>query len=172
MFINTSKCRYIFAITSVLLLGSVSAAQANDTGVYIGGGLGYYDIDDGDLDDHDRVIKTLVGYQVNSFFGVEAAWTDFNRVNNNGDRFEADGKGLAAVLSLPIGIFVKGGQFWWSSDAALSGTSDSSHGNDPFWGVGFKFGLGEHFALRLEAERYDVQSSHVNTYTAGLDYKF
>lgn len=156
----------------MLLLGSVTASQAGDTGIYVGAGLGSYKINNDNLADNDRVIKTLVGFQLNSLFAIEGAWTDFNRVNNNGDRFEADGKGLAAVLSLPLGIFVKGGQFWWSSDAVLSSTSQSTNGNDLFWGVGFKFGFSKHLALRLEAERYDVLDSHINTYTAGLDFKF
>jgi OmpA-OmpF porin, OOP family len=169
---NTIKFSYIFGITAVLLLGSVTTSQADDSGIYVGAGLGSYKVNNGSPADNDRVIKTLVGFQFNSLFAIEGAWTDFNRVNNNGDRFEADGKGLAAVLSLPLGIFVKGGQFWWSSDAVLSSTSQSTNGNDLFWGVGFKFGFSKHLALRLEAERYDVLDSHINTYTAGLDFKF
>jgi hypothetical protein len=169
---NTNKFMNIFGITTALLLGSVTAVQAESPGVYVGAALGSYNINDGNLDNNDRVLKTLVGLQLNNFFAIEGAWTDFNRANNGGDTFEADGHGLAAVLSLPVGLFVKGGQFWWSSNAVLSSTAQSSNGNDPFWGVGFKFGLGEHLALRLEAERYDVLNSHIKTYTAGLDFKF
>ncbi len=169
---KTNKFNYIIAITSALLLASLSTAQAQGTGLYVGAGLGSYDINDDNLRDNDRVLKTLVGYQLSGFFGIEGAWTDFNRVNNNGDRFEADGKGLALVLSLPLGIFVKGGQFWWSSDAVLSSTARSSNGNDPFWGAGIRLGFSDHLALRLEAERYDVLDSNINTYTAGLDIRF
>ena len=48
----------------------------------------------------------------------------------------------------------------------------SSKGNDPLWGAGFKFGFNDHLALRLEAERYDVADTHLNTVTAGLKFKF
>ena len=168
----TNRFSYICALSSVLMLGTVSSAQAGGTGLYLGAGLGSYDINDSNLRDNDRVLKTLVGYKFGGFLGVEGAWTDFNRVNNNGDRFEADGKGLALVLRLPLGIFVKGGQFWWSSDAVLSSTSQSSNGNDPFWGAGMKIGFSDNVALRLEAERYDVSDSHINTYTVGLDLEF
>lgn len=169
---NTKQFRNIFAITSVLLLGSVTPVHAESPGIYVGAALGSYNIDDGNLDDNDRVLKTLIGFQLNSFFGIEAAWTDFNRVNNGGDRFESDGQGVAAALSLPLGIFVKAGQFWWDSDSVFSGTSQSSNANDPFWGVGFKFNFTDNLALRLEAERYDVLNTYINTYTAGLDLKF
>jgi hypothetical protein len=169
---RTNKFNNIFGITTALLLGPVTAAQAESPGVYIGAAMGSYNINDGDLDNNDRVLKTLVGLQFSSFFAIEGAWTDFNRVNNGNDRFESDGHGVAAVLSLPLGIFVKGGQFWWSTDSVFGGTSQSSNGNDPFWGVGFKFGFSDNLALRLEAERYDVQNTNIRTYTAGLDFKF
>ena len=169
---QTKKFRNIFGITTALLLSSVTTVQAENSGVYVGAAMGSYNINEGTLDNNDRVLKTLVGLQFNSFFAIEGAWTDFNRVNNGIDRFESDGHGVAAVLSLPVGIFVKGGQFWWNSNTVLSSVSQSSNGNDPFWGVGFRFGLGEHLALRLEAERYAVLNTNIKTYTAGLDFKF
>lgn len=169
---KTHKFRNIFGIITALLLGSATTAQAESPGVYVGAALGSYNINDGSLDNNDRVLKTLIGLQFNDFLAIEGAWTDFNRVNNNGDRFEADGRGVAAVLSLPLGIFVKGGQFWWGSEAIFSSTSKSSNGNDPFWGAGIRFDLSDHLALRLEAERYDVLNTHIKTYTAGLDFKF
>ncbi len=169
---KTNKFMKISGITSVLLLTSLTAAQAEDSGIYIGAAAGSYNINDGNLDNNDRVLKTLVGLQFNNFFAIEGAWTDFNRVNNGNDRFESDGQGVAAVLSLPLGIFVKGGQFWWNTDTVFSSTPQSSNGNDPFWGVGFKFDFNDHLALRLEAERYDVFNTRIKTYTAGLDFKF
>ena len=49
----------------------------------------------------------------------------------------------------------------------------SSNSIDPFWGAGFKFGFNDHLVvLRLEAERYDVSDTHLNTVTAGLELKF
>lgn len=169
---KTNKLRNVLGITIALLFGVVTAAQAEISGVYVGAAVGAYNINDGNLDNNDRVIKTLVGLQLNSFFAIEGAWTDFNRVNNGGDRFESDGYGVVGVLSLPIGLFVKGGQFWWDSNAVVNGASQSGDGHDPFWGVGFRFGLSNVLALRLEAERYGVVNTHINTYTAGLDFRF
>lgn len=174
MNINTFKS--VPVLTAALLLGSVTAVQAQETGLYIGAGWGSYEINENSLDDNDDVIKTLVGIQFTGMFGIEGSWTDFNRINNGGDRFEADGRGLAAVLSLPVGassaFFIKGGQFWWDADSAISSVSQSTNGNDPFWGAGVKLGFNDALALRLEVERYDVMNAQVKTLTAGLDYRF
>ena len=173
---NIHKLKSLSVITAGLLISSMTTVQANESGVYIGAGMGSYSINVNNLDKNDDVIKTLIGVQVNDMFGLEASMTDFDRINNGGDRFEADGHGLAAVLSFPVGessaLFVKGGQFWWDADASISNTSQSSNGNDPFWGAGFKFGFTEALALRLEAERYDVINAHVKTFTLGVDYRF
>lgn len=169
---NSNKIYNIISLTVVLLVGSLSTAYADVRGFYAGAGFGSYNIKDGNLDNNDRVLKALVGYQFLNFIGIEGSWTDFNRVSNGNDRFEADGVGVAAVVTFPFGIFVKGGQFWWDSDAVLSNTQRSNDGIDPLWGVGYKLGFTEHLALRLEAERYDVNSIHLYTYTAGIDYKF
>jgi len=108
--------------------------------------------------------------------GLEASWTDFNRLNNGNDRFGADGKGLAALVSFPLGtastVFLKGGQFWWDSDSSLGSSLGAKKGHDPFWGAGFKYGFNEHLAFRLEAERYDVASTNLKTVMAGLEFKF
>lgn len=173
---KTKKLYPLTAITAALLLGSTAAVQAQSPGIYVGAAWGGYSINESNLDANDDVFKTLIGFQFSPLFGLEGSWTDFNRVNNAGDRFEADGRGLSGVLSMPIGntssAFFKGGQFWWDSDAFLYGVADNSNGNDLFFGLGLKFGFNETLAFRLEAERYEVLNTHLNTYTAGFDFKF
>ena len=100
---NIHKLKSLSVITAGLLISSMTTAQANESGAYIGAGMGSYSIDVNNLDKNDDVIKALIGMQFNDMFGVEASLTDFDRVNNGGDRFEGDGHGLAAVLSLPVG---------------------------------------------------------------------
>lgn len=170
------KLSSLIGLSAALVLGPLTAAHAQSPGIYLGASWGAYSIKKSNLDKNDHVLKAVVGGQFNNWFGLEGSWTDFNRMNNGGDRFKADGKGLAAVLSMPVGTtssaFVKGGQFWWNSDSSLGGSLGASKGHDPFWGAGFKFGFNDHLALRLEAERYDVSATHLNTVTAGLEFKF
>jgi OmpA-OmpF porin, OOP family len=171
-----AKLGSLIGLSTVLLLGPVTAAQAEKTGLYVGAALGAYSIDESNLSDNSHVLKAYVGGQFTDWFGVEGSWTDFNSVENGGYSFEADGVGLAAVISLPIGdtssVFIKGGQFWWNSDSSLGGTLDASSGNDPFWGVGVKLGFNDYLAFRLEVERYDVAAINLYTLMAGLEFKF
>lgn len=171
-----NKLSSLIGLSTLLLLGPLTAAQAQKTGLYVGAAVGAYSIDESNLSDNDRVLKGYVGGQFTNWFGVEGSWTDFNRVDNGGDTFEADGAGLAVVFSLPMGstssLFVKGGQFWWNSDSFLGGTLGASDGSDPFWGAGVKVGFNDHLAIRLEVERYDVADARLYSFMGGLEFKF
>lgn len=172
-----TKLRSLLGLSTVLLLGPLTAAQAQKPGLYVGAAVGAYSIDESNLNENDRVLKAYVGGQFTNWLGVEGSWTDFNRVDNSGgDKFEADGAGAAVVLSLPMGstssLFVKGGQFWWNSDSVLGGTLGASDGNDPFWGAGVKVGFNDHLRIRLEVERYDVAEIKLYTLMGGLEFKF
>src|SRR5438552_2952957 len=109
-----------------LLLVPFAAAYADRPGIYLGASGGAYRIDESNLSDNDNLVKGFVGGQFNPWFGIEGQWTDFNRLDKGGSRFDADGKGLAAVISFPFSdtssIFIKGGEFWWDSDSSLGAT--------------------------------------------------
>ena len=161
---------------SAVFLPVPLAAYADQPGVYLGASWGGYRINESDLDDHANLVKGYVGGQFTDWFGIEGQWTDFNRLDNGNSRFDADGKGLAAVLSLPLAptssFFLKGGQFWWDSNSALGGVVGDKDGNDPFWGAGFKLGFNKNLAMRLEYERYDVSKINLDTATIGLQFNF
>lgn len=171
------KLSTLIGLSTALLLGPLTAVQAQRPGLYVGAAVGAYRIDESNLSDNDSVLKAYVGGQFTDWFAVEGSWTDFNLVKHAGNTFEADGGGLAAVFSLPMGssssIFVKGGQFWWNSDSNLGTTlGATANGNDPFWGIGGKFGFSDHLALRVEVERYDVAKINLYTLMGGLEFKF
>ncbi len=174
------KTRKLLALMGLpaLLLVPFTAAQAERPGLYIGGSWGAYRINESNLDEHDDVIKAFAGVQFNNWFGVEGSWVDFNRTSNpNGSsRFEADGRGLAAVFSVPFSesssFFAKVGQFWWKADSVLGSTVGERDGHDIFYGAGFKFGFNKYLAWRLEAERYDVTDVRLDTVSVGLQFNF
>ncbi|MCC6301320.1 MAG: porin family protein [Gammaproteobacteria bacterium] len=166
-------------LPGALLLTSLSlplTVHAEPPGIYLGGAWGAYSLDESDLDDHDDLLKAYIGGQFNSWFGVEGSWLDFNRMNNDDSSFESDGKGLAAVFSLPFSdassFYIKGGQFWWSARSRLGGVLADDDGNDPFYGAGLKLGFTERLALRLEWERYDVSEVDLDTASVGLQFTF
>jgi OmpA-OmpF porin, OOP family len=170
------KLGSVIGFSAVLLLGPLSAAQAQSPGLYVGASWGAYSIKESSLNENEGVMKAVFGGQFNSWLALEGSWVDFNDANNSGDRYEADGKGLAVLLSMPVGktseTFVKIGQFWWNSDSYLGGALGASSGNDPFYGIGFKLGFNDHLSLRSELERYHVADARLNTLTVGLEFKF
>ena len=85
-----SKLSALIGLSTVLLLGPLTAAQAQKPGLYVGAAVGAYSIDESNLSDNDHVWKAYVGGQFTNWFGVEGSWTDFNRVDNGGDTFEAE----------------------------------------------------------------------------------
>ncbi len=163
----------LFVLVSLpaVLLPVPFAAYADRPGVYLGASGGGYRINESDLHDNDNLVKGFVGGQINEWFGIEGQWTDFNRLDNGGSRFDADGKGLAAVFSFGP-LFLKGGEFSWDSDSVIGGTVSDKDGNDPFWGAGLKLDFNRNLALRLEYERYDVSNVKLDAATAGLQFKF
>jgi OOP family OmpA-OmpF porin len=153
-----------------------AVAQARP-GLYFGGSWGAYSINDDDFDEKDDMLKGFVGLQFNDWFGLEASRVDFNRTDNSDaeGNFEGDGNGLAAVINFPLGtnsaIFVKGGQFWWDAHVSIGGFDEDADGDDAFFGGGLKLGLSEHVALRLEVERYDLDTD-VDTASVGVQFQF
>ncbi len=163
-------------LPALLLASSITVAHADIPGIYVGGSWGAYRIDESNLDDNDDLLKAFGGVQLNNWFGIEGSWVDFSRVNNGGSNFNADGKGIAAVFTLPISdtssVYAKVGQFWWEADSTLGGTVASGDGDDPFFGAGFKIGINKHLALRLEVERYEVSHVDLDTASIGLQVNF
>lgn len=163
-------------LPAVLLVSFMSAAYADRPGFYAGGAWGAYRINEGDLDDNDDMLKAFGGVQFNSWFGVEGSWVDFNRMNSDNDNFEADGKGVAAVFTMPLSdtssIYGKIGNYWWEADSSLGSAVGSSDGDDLFFGGGFKFAFNKLLALRLEVERYEVNNVDLDTATVGLQVNF
>jgi hypothetical protein len=175
---RTNKIIPAIGLVSALALAPIATSNAApEKGFYLGGAWGAYQITEGSLDDNDDLLRVFGGVQITEWFGVEAQWADFNRQsNNNGERFEADGAGVAAVFSLPIGdrsaFFGKIGNFWWKSDANFGGQVRSGDGDDVFGGAGFLLGFNRHVGLRLEWERYDVNKADVDTFSAGVQFTF
>ncbi|HEX7044587.1 MAG TPA: outer membrane beta-barrel protein [Burkholderiales bacterium] len=165
-------CKWIASILAALSLVAAGSTAAY-AGPYAGASWGAWSVDESELDENDDLWKAYGGWQ-GDLLGVEATWVDFSHAGTGTQSFEADGWGLSAVLSFPVGrttsLFAKAGQFWWDSRTVLGGVASSPDGNDPFYGVGLKFG--GPIALRLEWERFDIADVDVDTYSIGVQIGF
>jgi hypothetical protein len=170
----------------VLALGgtaTVSYAQDNTSGFYLGAGVGQFnvqidDIDQTDnaierLDDDDAAWKAFAGYRINPYFALEAAYIDFGNPStrseasgSSGDyRVQLQGFAPYVIGTIPVGpveLFGKIGYYFYDVDLRadiddpLRPDIDSSESDeDLLYGVGIGATFFEHLNARLEYERID-----------------
>jgi hypothetical protein len=169
--------------------GSLACSSAfaqdveNDEGLYIGGGIGQFNVRIDDLDDTDEAVETLddedtawkafVGWRMNPFFALELAYIDFGGPN---DRFEGEGSsgdftvdisGFAPYLigTIPIGpveLFGKVGYYFYDidfevdiDDPTFLDVDGGASDEDLLYGFGVGMTLFERLNARLEYEMID-----------------
>ena len=180
------------AVFSLLLLGviggmSLAASAASADGdkqfVYLGGGLGYGRLDsqdytnaDGNLTNSGVSWKGVAGYHLNRIVAVEGQYIDFGADNRGNDKVKATGWTLGAVLSLPVDgpvtPYAKLGLLNWETRNRFNGISRNQTGSDLGYGLGVRFSLAEDLDLRGEYERFDMDQTKVDSFSAVLQYKF
>jgi opacity protein-like surface antigen len=73
-------------------------------------------------------------------------------------------------------LFGKAGLVMWDTDVRVSSgpwsVSGSENGTDLAYGVGAAYKLGNKFALRVEWEIFDLDSTDVNMISGGVDFRF
>ena len=156
-------------------------ADENDEGLYIGGGVGQFnlkldDVDQTDeaiesLDDSDTAWKAFVGWRMNPYFSLEVAYVDFGGPS---DRFETSGSGgdfradisgfepsiLGTIPLGPVELFGKLGYLFYDVDASVDldngpDFDSSSSENDFTYGAGVGMTFFERLHARLEYQRID-----------------
>jgi opacity protein-like surface antigen len=156
-------------------------ADENDEGLYIGGGVGQFNvqIDDVDqtdeaierLDDDDTAWKAFVGWRMNPYFALELAYIDFGGPSDSFDAsgssgdFQVELSGFAPYVigTIPVGpleLFGKVGYYFYDVDASVDldngpDLDSSSSENDLLYGAGVGFTLFQRLNARLEYEKID-----------------
>lgn len=172
------------AVALALSAGTASAqTEDNDSGFYLGAGVGQFnvkidDIDDTDeavqsLDDSDRSWKGFIGWRFNKYIAVEAAWIDFGEATDDfsssgtsGDyRVRVSGIAPYVIGTIPLGpveLFGKAGYYFYDVDAStdldqpLSPSFNSKSSEQDFvYGAGVGVTFLQHLNVRLEYERID-----------------
>lgn len=165
-------------IASLAALGiALTAGPAfadENSGLYLGVGLGDFsseiddieDVDDVDIDfDEDNdASKIFGGWRLNRFVALQLDYIDFGNSSVAVDLldFEAEAEGLAPSIvgTLPLGpieLFARGGIVFYDLDVNLNGDSviDES-GEDVVYGAGLGLTLLQRLALRAEYEVIEI----------------
>ena len=168
------------ALLAVLAGASAFGAQAADKGFYAGAGVGQSYVDERDYDDEDTAFSVFGGYQFNRYFGLEAGYADFGKLEprGNGDELEANSVYLTAVGTVPFtdnfSAYAKAGFQRWDLDTAtpsIVGNDDDS-GTDPTYGVGLQYRFTDHLALRGEYSRFEVEDTDLDLAQLQVRYDF
>lgn len=180
--------RRFMIFVGILVLGTTASLAGLSGPFYIGASAAKTDLEVDDLgdsfDDSDTTYKVFAGYRFIKYFGLEAGYVDFGNFNDVGSGIDlsvdATAWELFAVGILPLGkyfeLFGKYGYFNWDRHAEATGiviSDEEESGSSPVYGAGMAFVFGEHFAVRLEYEKYkmtDVES--LSQQSAGLEFRF
>ncbi len=152
-------------LLAVLVGAAAFGAQAAEKqGFYVGAGAGQSFVDEAAYDDEDTAFSVFGGYQFNRWFGLEAGYTDFGKLEPEGvgQALEVNSASLTAVGTVPFtdrfSGYAKAGFQRWDLDTPIAGlvrTSDDS-GTDPTYGVGLQYRFTDAVALRGEYSRFEV----------------
>lgn len=173
------------AALSLLAIGQVSAQTENESGIYFGGGVGQFNLEIDGLDGVDEAIdgldaddsawKAFVGWRMNPYISLEAAYLDFGRPK---DRFTATGSSgdytvelsgfapyvVATVPAGPVELSGRVGYYFYDvktradfDDITADVFTSDTSGEDLVYGVGAGLTLFERLNARLEYEIIDVE---------------
>jgi OOP family OmpA-OmpF porin len=180
--------RAILASAMLLALGSGTAyAQSpeNDEGLYIGGGVGQFNIEIdgvdgideavGRLDDNDTAWQAFIGWRLNPYIALQAAYVDYGgpeddiSTGGSSGNYTAELAGFApsVIGSLPLGpveLSAKLGYYFYDLDITLDiddptdpDADSSDSGEDVFYGVGLGMTFLERLHAKLEYEKIDLE---------------
>jgi OmpA-OmpF porin, OOP family len=168
------------------------AVRAEDSGFYVGAGLGEARInsdDSDDFNDGDLSYRAIAGYSFNKYFSVEGGYLDGGTLEDTElgpDGFdvaqEIDAFFVAALAKWPIGEnfapFAKLGYTAYDASVTFSdptsGLSESFSGNgeELMLGIGCEYKVGEKFSLRAEWEKIRVPNVDFRILSVGATFRF
>ena len=172
------------AFAMLLAMVASSAAQAEDSGFYVGAGAGVTTQNNAVFHGSDTSFRLLAGYSLNRYFAVEGGYADGGtQTDSVGTRHvDASAKGaFAAVLGkLPIGErfapYAKFGYaFYDATSTATGGTQRTTikiTADRILFGGGVEMKLGEHGSLRADYEKVRVPNVAYDVYSIIATWRF
>jgi opacity protein-like surface antigen len=175
-------CIFSLLVTGVFASGTAGAAD--DSGLYVGLGIGEAHNEAGRFRFKDSVAKVFAGYAINDYLAAEVAYLDPQEaeVRLRDARLALDAKGVivSTIASLPLherwSLFGKIG--WSFYDVREIAENDgeretASASDDDFaWGLGTAVMIGERWSVRFEYEAVEVSEGAFDTVTVGGAVRF
>jgi len=172
------------AVACVLAGLLAPAARAEDSGFYVGAGVGQARQDFADFDGDDTAYKIFGGWSFNKYFAVEGGFVDAGTQSDTIGLLDvdisSDGFFVEGIARWPIGNIVapyaKFGYVFYDSTQKLSsgGQSISASESDAdfIFGGGIEFKLGSNFRVRGEYEKVNLPDSAFDIISVGAYWQF
>jgi hypothetical protein len=154
------------AVVGATLLPTVAAAD-----VSLGANFGSARVNGGDFEGSDTGYKLHAGLS-GPLLGAELGYVDFGQFGGS-DGPDAQAWTPALTLGFPIGmarLYGKGGVAFF--DVEGTAISEEYTDDDPFYGIGIRFGMTPGLGFRAEYERYRFDNEDVDMAQAGLEFNF
>jgi OOP family OmpA-OmpF porin len=189
--------KFVLAAATAAVLAASPAFAADDSGFYVGAGLGNFAVNSDriyngkDFDGSDIGFKVFGGYKFMPYLAAELEYIDGGEPDDTfrNDIFPDDRlKGTAGVTGfvgsgvgiLPIGesfdVFGKLGFIYWdldgsvkvrNADGTLGKESAGNDGTDFAWAVGGSWHFMENFAVRLEYQGFEIEDTDSVDFASG-----
>lgn len=154
------------AVVAATLLPTVAAADAS-----LGANFGSARVNGGNFEGSDTGYKLHAGLN-GPLFGAEFGYVNFGQFGG-GDGPDAQAWTPALTLGVPLGmarVYGKAGVAFF--DVEGTAISEEYTDEDPFFGVGLRFGMTPGLGFRAEYERYQFDNEDVDMAQAGLELNF
>ncbi|MGF1684012.1 OmpA family protein [Photobacterium minamisatsumaniensis] len=147
---------------AILISGTVQAATENPW--YVGARVGGTSFDSVDgalkgqnLDKDDWGGGVFIGYNVNSWFGLEGGYTYLGQADYSNDGFEVQGLDFVGKFTYEVSnsfdLFAKAGGFIFDADNGVNNQDES--GVSATAGVGAEYYFSDNLSTRLEYQYYN-----------------
>jgi OmpA-OmpF porin, OOP family len=174
----------IVSLLATAVFATLPAGAADDSGFYVGLGIGEANNQTGPFRFEDSTAKAFAGYAFNDYFAAELAYVDPQeaevRIEDGRLALDARGAILSAIASLPLherwSLFGKVG--WSYYDVREIAENDgeretASESDDDFaWGLGTAVKIGAGWSIRFEYEAVEVSEGEFDTLTLSGTLRF
>ncbi len=180
---NLKLTAHFIVLCALSSIAQTSAAAENQSYFYAGGGAGYGRMNGEDFTNNNNDLtknkvswKALVGMKMNNMLSVEGQYIDFGAANRNDDRIKATGWTAGVMLDFlkdsSITPYGKVGALFWDTDNRFNNISRNDSGTDATFGLGLRFALADHFALKTEYERFMMDHTDIDSVSATIQFNF
>lgn len=158
-------------VVAVAVLAAAALPRSAAADATVGANLGSARANGGDFEGSDTGWKLHIGSSFSQFIGGEIGYVNFGNLGGDGPR--ANAWTPAVMVSVPVGVARAYGKVGVAfADVEGNAIQDEYQNEDPFWGVGLRFGVSPGLGFRAEYERYTVGNDDVDMAQAGIELRF